>query len=154
MLINELKMMHIKNLIIALSSTSLLLGGLIFEKSYSAEVNCNSPVWKDQKVCDKSKGVAAIDEETGLDVIEFVRDIDWKTAGKTKIPWSKIVKVRSVLDGTYELAVYDRDYKGAGSSTRQTVRTKWTTDTLQGSLQVEWGCGFLSCAAVLTLLYL
>tara|TARA_B100000700_G_C14974602_1_gene823187 strand:- start:82 stop:1449 length:1368 start_codon:yes stop_codon:yes gene_type:complete len=141
--------MKSKKLAIAFMSSFALFSSLGINNAYSTDhINCDSPIYDGTEECeDKNKGTPAIDKDTGLDVIEFVKDLDWKAAGKGKIPWSKIVKVRSVLDGTYELAVFDRDFKGSGSSTRQTVRTKWTTDTLQGSIKLEWGCGLFACVS-------
>ena len=81
------------------------------EKSYSAEINCDSPVWKKKDQCKGEnlyKRLEKIDEETGLKVVEIEKDIDWKKKN-TKIPFSRIVKRVSKLDGSYELAVFDRD---------------------------------------------
>ena len=62
------------------------------------KVNCNSSVWKDKPQCEKeSKGYKTTDDKTGLDVVEFVVDIDWKSNKRTKIPLSKIVKISSAL---------------------------------------------------------
>ncbi len=75
------------------------------------KIDCESSAWEDHPSCDKSKGTKTIDKKSGLEVIEFVKDIDWKSKSRDKLPYSKIVKVTSLLDGEYELAVFDRDYK-------------------------------------------
>ena len=117
------------------------------EQVYSAEVNCNSPVWANKEECQESnKGIATTDEKTGLPVIEFLKDIDWKSKGRDKLPWSRIVKVTSALDGEYELAVFDRDYTDSFSTgAKEGVVTKWTTDLLRGYTYSAGGCGFWTC---------
>ena len=91
-------------------------------------------------------GVKATDAGTGLQVIELMTDLDWKNANKASIPWSKVVKIRSALDGTYELAVFDRDYTSDfNSGAKEGVATKWTVDTLKGVVFTAGGCGFWTC---------
>lgn len=91
-------------------------------------------------------GKKAVDGGTGLQVIELTTDLDWKNANKASIPWSKVVKIRSALDGTYELAVFDRDYTSDFSSgAKEGVATKWTVDTLKGVVFTAGGCGFWTC---------
>ena len=53
---------------------------------------------------------SSTDSASGLEVVEIKADFDWKSANKASVPWSKIVKIKSDLDGSYELAVFDRDY--------------------------------------------
>ena len=114
----------------------------------AAKINCDSPVWKNKPQCkDKdTKGTKAIDKDTGLEVIEFVKDLDWKSTKREKLPWSKIVKVKSALDGNYELAVFDRDYTDSFSTgSKEGAVTKWTTDQLRGYTYSAGGCGFWTC---------
>jgi hypothetical protein len=88
----------------------------------------------------------ALDSGTGLQVVELTTDLDWKNANKASIPWSKVVKIRSALDGTYELAVFDRDYTSDfNSGAKEGVATKWTVDTLKGVVFTAGGCGFWTC---------
>ena len=112
------------------------------------EINCDSSVWKNKPQCKEkdTKGIETVDEATGLDVIEFVKDLDWKSTKREKIPWSKIVKVKSALDGNYELAVFDRDYTDSFSTgSKEGAVTKWTTDQLRGYTYSAGGCGFWTC---------
>ena len=93
-----------------------------------------------------SGGVRTTDGGTGLQVTEITTDLDWKNANKATIPWSKVVKIRSALDGTYELAVFDRDYSSDFSTgAKEGVATKWTVDTLKGVVFAAGGCGFWTC---------
>ena len=83
------------------------------EEAKKIEINCSSLVHKDKEYCkgkNEYKSREKIDEKTGLKVIELEKDIDWK-AKKVKLPWSRIVKNISQLDGSYEYAIYDRDKK-------------------------------------------
>ena len=61
------------------------------------KINCDSAVWKNKPQCKEkdTKGTKTVDQATGLDVIEFVKDLDWKSTKREKLPWSKIVKVKS-----------------------------------------------------------
>ena len=114
----------------------------------AVEINCDSAVWRDRPQCKEkdTKGIETVDEATGLDVIEFVKDLDWKSTKREKIPWSKIVKVKSALDGNYELAVFDRDYTDSFSTgSKEGAVTKWTTDQLRGYTYSAGGCGFWTC---------
>ena len=73
----------------------------------------------------ESGGVRTTDGGTGLQVTEITTDLDWKNANKATIPWSKVVKIRSALDDTYELAVFDRDYSSDFSTgAKEGVATK------------------------------
>ncbi|WP_320674047.1 S1C family serine protease [Prochlorococcus sp. MIT 1341] len=125
---------------------------LLSQKAYTQEqqqnkINCSSPVYKRSEECKKSnKGTHTTDEKTGLPVIEFLKDIDWKSKGRSKIPWSKIVKVTSALDGEYQLAVFDRDFTDSfNTGAKEGVVTKWTTDLLRGYTYSAGGCGFWTC---------
>jgi hypothetical protein len=54
-----------------------------------------------------------------------------------------VVKIRAVLDGTYELAVFDRDYSSDFSTgAKEGVTTKWNVDTIKGVVFFAGGCGF------------
>jgi S1-C subfamily serine protease len=93
-------------------------------------------------------GTRTLDSGTGLQVVELTTDLDWKNANKASIPWSKVVKIRSALDGTYELAVFDRDYTtDFNTGAKEGVATKWTIDTLKGVVFTAGGCGFWTCTA-------
>ena len=59
-----------------------------------------------EEECENEKVVEQYDPETQLDVVEYKSDLDWKVA-KPKLPWSKIVKLRSELDSGYDLMVFD-----------------------------------------------
>lgn len=112
------------------------------------KINCDSAVWKNKPQCKEkdTKGTKTVDQATGLDVIEFVKDLDWKSTKREKLPWSKIVKVKSALDGNYELAVFDRDYTDSFSTgSKEGAVTKWTTDQLRGYTYSSGGCGFWTC---------
>ena len=112
------------------------------------KVNCNSAVWKNKPQCkDETKnGTKSVDTKTGLDVVEFVVDIDWKSNKRKKIPYSKIVKIRSALGDNYELAVFDKDYTGNKlMGGQEGAVTRWTTDYLRGYTYAAGGCGMLSC---------
>ena len=121
---------------------------VFLEKSYSVEINCDSPVWKKKDQCKGEnlyKRLEKIDEETGLKVVEIEKDIDWKKKN-TKIPFSKIVKRVSKLDGSYELAVFDRDKKSDFSTGfTEAYITKWTGSYLRGIYISSGGCGFWTC---------
>ena len=127
-------------LLFALAITSPLIA--------APKINCDSPVWKKKPQCkDKdTKGTEAVDQATGLEVIEFIKDLDWKSTKRDKLPWSKIVKVKSALDGNYELAVFDRDYTDNFSTgSKEGAVTKWSTDQLRGYTYSAGGCGFWTC---------
>ena len=106
-----------------------------------------SPVERSRSDCDKDefKSKEKFDAESGLEVIEYKKDLDWKVA-KPKIPWSRILKFKSALDGGYELAVFDRDYTDSFSSgAKEGVVTRWTIDSLKGITYTAGGCGFWTC---------
>ena len=110
------------------------------------KVNCNSSVWKDKPQCEKeSKGYKTTDDKTGLDVVEFVVDIDWKSNKRKKIPLSKIVKIKSALGDNYELASSIKIIRQYIYGRQQGAFTKWTTDELRGYTYAAGGCGLLSC---------
>ena len=73
-------------------------------------------------------------------------DIDWKSNKRSKLPFSKIVKIKSALGDNYQLAVFDKDFTGNTlSGGQQGAITKWTTDQLRGYTYAAGGCGLLSC---------
>ena len=101
----------------------------------ASEINCNSPVWKNQEECKNLVGSKkVIDKNTGLEVIEYIRDVDWKKRNP-KIAWSKIIRFKSLITGDYDLTIFDRDYKTIFSSgyVRSYV-TKWTVSKLNGHI--------------------
>jgi len=119
------------------------------EETKKLKFNCSSPVHRDKEYCkgkNEYKSREKIDEKTGLKVIELEKDIDWK-AKKVKLPWSRIVKNISQLDGSYEYAIYDRDKKSDFSTGyTKAFFTKWTTDYLKGYFYTSGGCGFWVCS--------
>ena len=119
------------------------------EETKKVKVNCSSIVHRDKEYCkgkNEFKSREKIDEKTGLKVIELEKDIDWK-AKKIKLPWSRIVKNISQLDGSYEYAIYDRDKKSDFSTGyTKAFFTKWTTDYLKGYFYTSGGCGFWVCS--------
>ena len=120
---------------------------LINQKVLAVEINCSSPVWREKEVCEDLKGSKkVIDKNTGLEVIEYVRDIDWKKRDP-KIAWSKIIKHKSSITGDYELTIFDRDYKTIWSSgyVRSYV-TKWTVNKLNGFIYSGGTCGWATCS--------
>ena len=95
--------------------------------------------------CENEKVVEQYDPETQLDVVEYKSDLDWKVA-KPKLPWSKIVKLKSELDSGYDLMVFDRDYTDSFSTgAKQGVVTRWSIDSVQGISYTAGGCGFWTC---------
>lgn len=91
------------------------------------------------------KIITRLDPETGLNVAEISGDVDWKVK-KPKLPWSTIVKIKSELDGSYDLAVFDRDYSDNFSTgAKEGVVTKWTIDSVAGVTYTGGGCGFWTC---------
>ena len=95
--------------------------------------------------CENEKVVEKYDPETQLDVVEYKSDLDWKVA-KPKLPWSKIVKLKSELDSGYDLMVFDRDYTDSFSTgAKQGVVTRWSIDSVQGITYTAGGCGFWTC---------
>ena len=117
------------------------------------KVNCNSSVWKNKPICndeitayEKRKGTKTTDNKTGLDVIEFIVDVDWKSKKRTKLPLSKIVKFKSRLGNNYQLVVFDKDFTGnTFMGGKQGAFTRWTIDKLSGYTFAAGGCGLLSC---------
>ncbi len=60
----------------------------------AVKINCDSPVHKNKKRCtEKYLRNIVIDEDTGLEVIEYEKDVDWKKKNP-KIAWSKIIKYK------------------------------------------------------------
>ena len=117
---------------------------------YSAPINCSSSVWKNKPQCKNKKSPKEkFDAESGMEVVEYLKDVDWKSR-KSKLPWSKIVKLKSQLDGNYELVVFDRDYSSKfgpySTGTREGVVTRWSKDTLMGISYLSTGCGLAYCA--------
>ena len=95
--------------------------------------------------CDERKVNPKFDSETGLNVVEVKGDIDWKVK-KPRLPWSTIVKTKSELDGSYDLAVFDRDYSDDfNTGAKEGVITKWTIDSVAGITYTAGGCGFWTC---------
>ncbi|WP_250396847.1 trypsin-like peptidase domain-containing protein [Synechococcus sp. MU1651] len=98
-----------------------------------------------EEECENKKVVEQYDPETQLDVVEYKSDLDWKVA-KPKLPWSKIVKLKSELDSGYDLMVFDRDYTDSFSTgAKQGVVTRWSIDSVQGITYTAGGCGFWTC---------
>ena len=98
-----------------------------------------------ERVCDEAKVVEIYDPETQLEVVEYKSDLDWKVT-KPKLPWSKIVKLKSDLDGGYDLMVFDRDYSDNFSTgAKEGVVTRWSIDSVQGITYTAGGCGFWTC---------
>ena len=59
------------------------------------KINCDSIVYRETEQCkEENRWKETIDAETGLSVIEFDKDIDWKKRN-VKLPWSKITKYKS-----------------------------------------------------------
>ncbi len=113
----------------------------------ASEINCNSPVWKNQEECKNLVGSKkVIDKNTGLEVIEYIRDVDWKKRNP-KIAWSKIIRFKSLITGDYDLTIFDRDYKTIFSSgyVRSYV-TKWTVNKLNGHIYTAGTCGWATCS--------
>ncbi len=110
------------------------------------KINCNSPVYRGTEQCkDENRWKEIIDAETGLSVIEFDKDIDWKKRN-VKLPWSKITKYKSLLTGSHELTIFDRDYKADFSTGAvRSLNTRWTVNELHGYLFTNGGCGFWVC---------
>ena len=133
--------------LLPIATLSIILGTLNIETALSkSKINCQSKAWENHPSCDDSKGVRTIDKDSGLEVIELIKDLDWKSKSRSKLPYSKIVKVTSKLDGEYELAVFDKDFKGSlWTGGGEKAVTKWTTDRLLGYTFSSGGCGLLTC---------
>ena len=73
------------------------LGSFYIPEVLAVKINCDSPVHKNKKRCtEKYLRNIVIDKETGLEVIEYEKDVDWKKKNP-KIAWSKIIKYKSSL---------------------------------------------------------
>ena len=108
-------------------------------------VDRRNPADPFEEECENEKVVEQYDPETQLDVVEYKSDLDWKVA-KPKLPWSKIVKLKSELDSGYDLMVFDRDYTDSFSTgAKQGVVTRWSIDSVQGITYTAGGCGFWTC---------
>jgi len=129
--------------------TVIILGlGSFFNTSelLAVKINCDSPVHKKNKRCtEKYLRNLVIDENTGLEVIEYDKDVDWKKKNP-KIAWSKIIKYKSSLRNSYELTIFDRDYVSDFSTGAvKSYVTKWNTNKLEGRILTWGGCGFWTC---------
>lgn len=130
--------------------------GCVFLPDASAANPCDNPNRLDPQERTKCSfqegdggGTKTVDTATGLTVTEITIDLDWKNASKESVPWSRVVKIRSTLDGSSELAVFDRDYlSDFNTGAKEGVATKWTVDTLKGVVYSGGGCGFWSCTRV------
>ncbi|WP_201029080.1 hypothetical protein, partial [Cylindrospermopsis raciborskii] len=71
-------------------------------------------------------------------VPEIPTDQDWKSPN-SKIPWSRIVKLKSDFDGNVDYAIFDRDWTKRDGEEVGFV-TKWTSDSIQG-LIYKTDCG-------------
>jgi S1-C subfamily serine protease len=112
-------------------------------------VDCERPASiQEREDCTSGKTIAKekFDSQTGLDVVEYLNDLDWKSTDRDKLPWSQIIKLKSALDGSYELIVFDRDYaSNFNSGAKEGVITRWSIDTLKGITYTAGGCGFWTC---------
>ncbi len=129
-------------------ATLLPLLNLINAPNALTEEECverRNPADPFEEECENKKVVEQYDPETQLDVVEYKSDLDWKVA-KPKLPWSKIVKLKSELDSGYDLMVFDRDYTDSFSTgAKQGVVTRWSIDSVQGITYTAGGCGFWTC---------
>ena len=121
----------------------------ITQPSKAVEINCNSPVHKNNPKCKDDSGKrkreeTTLDPETGLMVIEMESDINWSTTVNPKIPYNNIVKLKSSFDQSVEYVVFDRDYKLLIPN-EYTVLTKWSTDYVQGAFFIRTNCGIFGC---------
>ena len=135
-----------KSLLIAAALLPLLsIGntpGMFAEEDCVERANPADPF---EKECKEKKVIEKYDPETQLDVVEYKSDLDWKVA-RPKLPWSKIVKLKSELDSGYDLMVFDRDYTDSFSTgAKQGVVTRWSIDSVQGITYTAGGCGFWTC---------
>ena len=116
--------------------------GMLAEEDCTESRNPADPF---EEECKKKKIIEKYDPETQLDVVEYKSDLDWKVA-RPKLPWSKIVKLKSELDSGYDLMVFDRDYTDSFSTgAKQGVVTRWSIDSIQGITYTAGGCGFWTC---------
>ncbi len=128
---------------------SSLMAASLVGPSHAKDCSYGSSM--DKQLCEVSGEVTAkpsTDTSSGLEVVDIKTDIDWKSANKANVPWSKIVKIKSDLDGSYELAVFDRDYYAdINTGAKRGVATKWTIDILRGVTYTQGGCGLWVCTA-------
>ena len=75
---------------------------------------------------------------------ELPNDIDWKSPQSTP-PYSTILKIRSAFDGSIDYVVYDKDWRNNMNGTETGVRTRWSSDKLEGQIYLKAGCGILAC---------
>lgn len=75
---------------------------------------------------------------------ELPNDIDWKTPQSTP-PYSTILKIKSAFDGSVDYVVYDKDWRNNMNGTETGVRTRWSSDKLEGQVYLKAGCGLLAC---------
>jgi len=93
----------IKVLTTAAICSAILLAGL---PSVVTAKDCSNESTREKEKCeasDESSAKTTTDTTSGLEVVEIKTDLDWKRADKASVPWSKIVKIKSDLDGSYEL---------------------------------------------------
>lgn len=76
--------------------------------------------------------------------MEIPNDIDWKSP-QSAPPYSTILKVRSAFDGSVDYVVYDKDWRNNGNGTETGIRTRWSSDRLEGQIYLKAGCGLLAC---------
>jgi len=75
---------------------------------------------------------------------ELPNDIDWKSPQNTP-PYSTILKIRSAFDGSIDYVVYDKDWRNNMNGTETGLRTRWSSDKLEGQVYLKAGCGILAC---------
>lgn len=75
---------------------------------------------------------------------EIPNDVDWKSPQGTP-PYSTILKIKSVFDGSVDYVVYDKDWRNNMNGTETGIRTRWSGDKLEGQIYLKAGCGLLAC---------
>ena len=86
------------------------------------------------------------DKDSGVKVVNYDSDIDWKNPKSRKIPWSSLIKITSKLTGDFYYRVVDRDYKtNSSNGLQEGFVTSWTRNTLSGFKYSMGGCGFWVC---------
>ncbi|MCP9775993.1 S1C family serine protease [Cyanobium sp. WAJ14-Wanaka] len=75
---------------------------------------------------------------------ELPNDIDWKSPQETP-PYSTILKIKSAFDGSAEYVVFDKDWRNNMNGTETGIRTRWSSDKLEGQIYLKAGCGILAC---------
>ena len=75
---------------------------------------------------------------------EIPNDVDWKSPQSTP-PYSTILKIKSVFDGSVDYVVYDKDWRNNMNGTETGIRTRWSGDKLEGQIYLKAGCGLLAC---------